>query len=123
MIHNAAFFSGGGLQRGVRSDPRYEVLTQIGGKVGKTPIAKYLSCTQDRGRVDVKALGHLARGEKAGFVGRVEDGSDQTLTTRVEFLSCFGEARVKGGRGSLTIVTVRGRKSIPDFLTLVGTLH
>jgi hypothetical protein len=83
------------------------MLTQVGRKLCKTSVTKYLRGTQDRGCVNVKTLGHFARREKAGLIGGIEDGPDQSLTSWIKLISGFGEARLKSGRRNVSIPVFR----------------
>src|SRR5437870_337571 len=115
MIGDAPLLSSGGFQRGVRSDARNKVLPQVSREFRKTSVTKNLSRPQDCGRIDVKALGHFPRREETGLVGGIEDRPNQSLAARVEFVSCFGKARVEGTRRSFAIIAIGTLKSLLSF--------
>src|SRR4051812_12575318 len=75
VVGDAALFFRRRLERRIGIDARDEVLTQVGRKISKTAIAQDLSGAQDGGRVNMKALGHLARRKKASLVGCIKNGA------------------------------------------------
>ena len=97
------------------------MLTQVGCKVCEAFIAKHLRRAQYRGRVDVKSLGHLARREKAGLVGGIEDGPDQALASGIKLMLGLRETSLESAGRSVSIAaTGLLRGALDLFADLVG---
>src|SRR5436190_9542338 len=98
-------------------------MAQIGSKVSEAFITKLLRGPEDRSRINVKALGHLARREKVSFISGIKNGPQQTLAPRVKLTSRFSKTSLKSARRGTYISTVRILRQPLNVLASFLTIH
>ena len=80
LLRHTALFPGRGFLYRVRRDVVDEVLSQIGGEVGKTLITQRLDRAHNRRCIDVVTFRQLAGREKERFFVLVENLPDQATS-------------------------------------------